>query len=111
MDDKDDNNNASRGVWTGQQQEDYSDDYGVAVNGGKSVKDKTDDDDGVPVTLCYVCHFERRQQDFQGTQDCDDPFHRSGIPQVACQGACGVSCDCLPWSNYLEISKVTCLGK
>lgn len=40
-------------------------------------------------TLCYVCHFERKQTDYVGTLDCDDPFTRSGIPQVACPGACG----------------------
>lgn len=44
----------------------------------------------MPTTLCYTCHFERKLTDYQGTLDCDDPFRRSGIPQVACQGSCGV---------------------
>ena len=41
--------------------------------------------------MCYTCHFHVQKGHAQGMENCRDPFLKSGIPEVACHGPCGVS--------------------
>lgn len=39
--------------------------------------------------MCYTCHFHVQKGHSQGMENCRDPFLKSGIPEVPCQGPCG----------------------
>ena len=50
-----------------------------------------DSKDASKKVICFTCHYAKTSQHEQGMKNCDEPFNKSGIPVVECNGSCAAS--------------------
>ena len=74
----------------GYNQGNYANEYKTYdyVGGGNGYSDYSVED-SAPLQ-CYSCHFHIQYAHAQGMKGCDDPFDGAKIPEVTCDGPCGV---------------------
>lgn len=46
---------------------------------------------------CFSCHYHIQYGHAVGMKECNDPFNKTVIPDVTCEGPCGVSSHCLTY--------------